>query len=152
MQRHSKSVLFLCLTIPDTPENVPGYSMSMSGTLGGFPLLKSHDILCSREASLFSTEMVGKQKREQRFMQGIIASQQQSILEHNCLWLYFSRPKVHWNHLTFAKSQVCLVFLCAGKIVILRKYKLIETETLCGIVLISTRFSRDNFTFPNLTA
>lgn len=52
-------------------------------------MYECHDFLLSREVSLSSMEKVGKRKREQRFMPGIIASQWQSVLELNYLWLYF---------------------------------------------------------------
>lgn len=76
-------------------------------------------------------------------MQTIIASQCQSVLELNCLQLYLIWPKAHWHHSSFVKSQIFwyLIFLCAGKIVILRKYQLIET--LCGTVTISARFCQE---------
>lgn len=54
-------------------------------------------------------------------------------------------PEVHLNHLTFAEGQIWLIFLVAGKVVILRKYYLTETETLGGIVLTWTRFCQEEF-------
>lgn len=98
-----------------------------------------------QEVSLSCMEQVGKQNRELSFMQSIIGSQWQSVLELTCLQLCLTWPEAHWNHLSFVKSQIFwyLIFLSVGKIVTLGKHQLIET--LCGIVTISARFCRGEF-------